>query len=362
MLRPLLRALPLPFFVLACGSTSDGAAPTVTGDDALHPTILNGTASDDSQNAVVMLVAVDTVTNQRLGICTATMIASNLAITARHCVSKNNGDSIACAVDGSSIVGGEIRNDYDPAQLFVFTGKDRPPYVGDSPAFPPFDPTKWTPSGQGAELITDSATNLCNHDIALLRLKEPIKNNPVAAVRLDGNETVGEKLTTVGWGVSTAEVEPSHRQTRSGVLVKRVGPSPAVPVLTPSEFLFDESICLGDSGGPVFDTSTGAIVGVVSRGGNGESSPGTDFTGTCVNADNLATKLAPFKSVIESAYSKAGATPFLEATPEDTGCAITHKAPHTASVGLLFAGLATLAARRRGLRGNNRRGAGSASS
>ena len=342
MFRQVLCGVPL--LVLACGSSSDHTAPSVSlDDDALHPTVLNGTASDDTQNAVVMLVVVDPVTNQRLGICTAAMIASNLALTARHCVSKNNGDSIACDADGASIVGGEIQSDYDPAQLFVFTGKDRPLYVGDDP---PFDPTKWTPSGQGAELITDNATNLCNHDIALIRLKAPITNNPVAAVRLDGNETVGEKLTTVGWGVSTAEIEPSHRQTRSGVSVKRVGPSTAIPVLTSSEFLFDESICLGDSGGPIFDTASGAIVGVVSRGGNGESSPGADYTGTCVNADNLGTKLAPFKSLITSAYSKAGATPFLEASAEDDGCSTTGKpAPRWSTVLLL--GLAAIFVRRR---------------
>ena len=344
MLRPLLRALPLPLLALACSSpVGDGTAPTIAANDAVHPTILNGTASDDAQNAVVMLVVIDPVTNQRLGICTATMIASNLALTARHCVSKNNGDSVACDADGTPIVGGEIQNDYDPAQLFLFTGKDRPLYVGDTP---PFDPTKWTPSGQGAELITDKATNLCNHDIALIRLKAPIPNNPVAAVRLDGNETVGEKLTTVGWGVSTAEIEPTHRQTRTGVSVKRVGPSPSIPILTPNEFLFDESICLGDSGGPVFDTGTGAIVGVVSRGGNGESSLGADYTGTCVNADNLATKLAPFKTVIESAYGKAGATPFLEATAPDNGCSTTSRESNGGGT-LLVAGVAAIFVKRR---------------
>lgn len=141
-------------------------------------------------------------------------------------------------------------------------------------------------------------------------------------MRLDGDVAVGEKLVTVGWGVTSTEDEPAQRQRRSGVTTKRVGPSNALPVLTKSEFLFDESICLGDSGGPVFAQSTKAIVGVVSRGGNGLDPSKGGASSTCVRADNIATKLSPFKELITDAFQRAGSSPVLEPKPEDKSCSV----------------------------------------
>lgn len=336
------RSLFLPLLFLGCSSSPpDSAALEVAGTTATEPRILGGTPSDDAQNAVVMLVVVDPATSRRLGVCTAAMVAPNLALTARHCVSRSDGQSIACDADGSALFGGQIQSDYSPEQIYVFTGKDRPALVDDDP----LDLTKWRPAGQGAEIISDRAPNLCNHDIALVRLKAPIANNPIAAVRLDGGARTNEKLTTVGWGVTSQAPQPAQRQTRTGVNVKRVGPSSAIPVLTSSEFLFDESICLGDSGGPIFDAESGAIVGVVSRGGNGETPSDTDYARTCVNADNLGTSLSSFKPLVNDAFSRAGATARLEAGDEDSGCNGSGRSPATGT--LLLAGIGALFARRR---------------
>ena len=141
---------------------------------------------------------------------------------------------------------------------------------------------------------------------------------PLATLRLDGDAVPGEKLLTVGWGVSLGEVEPAKRQQRGDVTVKRVGPDDAIPVLTKSEFLFGESICLGDSGGPVLAQETNAIVGVVSRGGNGLDPNKGGPSSTCIDADNVATKLSPFKALVTEAFERAGAKPKLESQPEET--------------------------------------------
>ena len=156
-------------------------------------------------------------------------------------------------------------------------------------------------------------------------LEQPIDGAPIASVRLDGDVGKGEKLTTIGWGVTSTEVEPGARQVRAGVLTTRVGPDKTDPVLTPNEFGFDESICLGDSGGPILSQSTGAIVGVVSRGGNGTSSD-TDLASTCIKATNLGTKLSPFKDLFTRGFAAAAFEAKVEVRPPPPatsgGCAM----------------------------------------
>jgi hypothetical protein len=246
-----------------------------------------------------MLVFLDASTGFR-GICTAALVAPRLVLTARHCVADTDAD-VACAVSGTPSSGGVVNANHDPRSLYVFTGQARPD----------LDPKTWKPAGRGIEVLDDGSKNLCDHDLALVLLEQPIASAPVAPLRLDRTTEKGEELTTVGWGVTSTADEPGARQQRSGVVVTRVGPDDTDPILTPNELAFDESICLGDSGGPVLSTSTGAVVGVVSRGGNGTRAGGS-FASTCTRATNLATKLAPFRELITRAFARAGAEPVVE--------------------------------------------------
>lgn len=276
--------------------------------------IIGGSASDATQDSVVMLVFSDPATN-RLDICTAALVAPRLVLTARHCVADTDLD-VKCKEDGSAVFGGVVRATHDAKKLYVFTGPDRPN----------LDPARWKPSGRGVEVIDDGSKNLCDHDIALVLLEQPVAGARLAPLRLDGSADRDERLTTVGWGITATELEPAHRLQRSGVVVTRVGPDMVDPALTPSEFAFDESICLGDSGGPIFSEKTGAILGVVSRGGNGTSSD-TDLAASCIKPTNLGTKLSSFRDLFTRAFMKAQAEPQLEigrpAPPaDDGGCAV----------------------------------------
>jgi V8-like Glu-specific endopeptidase len=298
------------FMLVACASDS-------TPDERIGRTaaaIVGSKPSDSSQDAVVMLVFSDPAKNRR-GICTAALLAPRLVLTARHCVADTDAD-VACTADGSPANGGAVIGNHEAGQLYVFTGKDRPD----------LDPTTWKPAGRGMEVLDDGAKNLCNHDIALILLEQPITGVPLATIRLDGTADRGEQLTTIGWGVTSKVDEPTVRQQRTGVSVTRLGPDETSPALAPNELGFDESICLGDSGGPILSQDSGAVVGVVSRGGNGTSGP--DFLSTCTKAVNLATKLAPFKDLVMRGFSRAGAEPRLEppkATEPTSGCAVASR-------------------------------------
>jgi MYXO-CTERM domain-containing protein len=299
------RTLTLVPFVLlaalAACSSSPGGSENIGTNKAR---VIKGKPSDASQDAVVMLVHYDPQAGE-VGSCTGTLLAPNLVLTARHCVAITD-QYAACSADGTPIAAGVVKGNSKPETLYVFKGAQRPNFYGG----------RIKPDGQGAKIIDDGGKNLCNHDIALVLLKEPIADAKIAPIRLDGDVTKGEIITAVGWGY-TDKGEPDVRQQRTGVKITEVGPDKSdFPGVPPNEFQVGESICSGDSGGPAIDSETGAVVGVVSRGGNAQGQNQQDPAAGCIGAQNLYTKAMPFKDMILGAYELAEAEPWIEGQPD----------------------------------------------
>jgi MYXO-CTERM domain-containing protein len=113
------------------------------------------------------------------------------------------------------------------------------------------------------------------------------------------------------------------RQQLGGVSIVAVGPHSDTMGfdVPPNEFDVGQSICQGDSGGPALDGTSGAIVGVVSRGGNGLMPDPNNPAATCESdpgapALNYYTQTAAFAAQIREACTEAGQDPWVEGGPD----------------------------------------------
>jgi hypothetical protein len=314
--------------IAACGSGASEHASTHAA------AIVNGTTSGPDDDAVVLILthvpAKDTAQGQYFLNCTGTLLAPDIVLTARHCLSETSDGSFTCDQTGALTAGpgGSIHGDFVVSDTHVWVG----PTLGAT-----VDPASFP--GAAKAYIHDAAIATCNADLALIVLQTPIQDAKVAPIRLDGDVTKDEALVTVGWGATVASFIPPQRQRRDGVRVVDVGPSSIARLggeLGPSEFLASESVCVGDSGGPAFDADTGAVVGVVSRGPNGSVGTPTNGAG-CVGTQHTFEKASSFKALVLQAFAATGETPWLEGAPApgtevDAGAATDAAQPSTPTV------------------------------
>jgi hypothetical protein len=290
--------------IAACSSAPSGPVEKV--GEAIEP-IIDGVNSSPSQNFVVLLVHPVEGSANVVYECSGTLIAPNLVVTARHCVSATTDQGFTCDSNGNGSSGGAIGADFDPSSLWVFVGVTEPPNLAQSNA-----------AAIGAQLFHDDATNLCNHDVALIGLDRsiPTPQAEIATIEFDPKPAVGDVFTAVGWGVTVNSNNgtPAIRQQRANVPISHVGPyinsdGEEVP---PNEFDVGEVICEGDSGSPALDAAN-TVIGVASRGGNNLTPTSTNLAASCEGDEtlNYYSQIGAFKDVILQAFSAMGQTPQL---------------------------------------------------
>lgn len=288
------------FSIVACSAASSGTTERVGRTSS---PIIGGTHSSSSQNFVVLIVHPVAGKANEVYECSGTLVAPNLVLTARHCVSSTSDQGFTCDSGGNGSSGGAIGADFAPDSLWIFAGIDEPSNLAVSSA-----------SAIGTQLFHDDATNLCNHDVALIGLDRSIPQAEIATLAFDPKPADGDVVTAVGWGVTSSNQTPAVRQQRPNVPISHVGPysnsdGEEVP---PSEFDVGEVICEGDSGSPALD-ATNAVIGVASRGGNNLTPTATQLAASCEGDEtvNYYSQVGAFKDVILQAFSAMAQTPEL---------------------------------------------------
>jgi hypothetical protein len=199
------------------------------------------------------------------GLCTGTLIAPNVVLTARHCVARTS-ESVACPSTTA-----QVHSQRPPATLGIYVGDDvvRSEFVA-----------------VGREIIVPQGQTLCGADIALVLLDRNVAGVAPAPIRTKA-VVKGERVRAVGFG-KRGDNDPAG--------VKLLRDHVAVLDVTRAEFQVGEATCQGDSGGPALDSKTGELVGVVSRGG--PSCEGDDVS-------NIATRADVFRSLVTRAQTAA---------------------------------------------------------
>lgn len=237
--------------LMAC---SESGPVTLGSELAALRGALAGGEPDVERKAVVSLL---TIMEDRHELCTATAIAPNLLLTARHCVAPTTADSVDCDSRSASFTAphpvGALwagRNDVLGAPLLEldylrFRERDED-FV------------------RVIEVHTPESDTVCDSDFAVLILEEPIAAAPLEP-RLDQGVFTAELYTAVGFGGTSPVGEWGTRRSRSSLYVLCSPTDCEQPTIGAGEFLADAGICDGDSGAPAIAYIDGKVVGVASR-------------------------------------------------------------------------------------------------
>lgn len=322
------------------GSPSTSEQVSVDVESSSHTDIVGGAPDFERASGVV---ALRVGTSAPYEICSGALVAPNVVLTARHCVSKMVATSVICTDRGQSANGPHVGGDHRVEELAVFASET-----------PDFD---GAPDAHATAVIHADGTSLCNSDIALLVIdRTPAGTSPLP-VRLGRSVSPRESIRAVGYGKSESSTGPGMRMRKDGIGILEVGAklTASDTALGDKEFEVGRSICQGDSGGPSISESTGAVVGVVSRGADCRQDFGHVYTQTSGFESLFAAALirGGSKILTEDGEIVSGEELAASGAPAAGGCAVARAgtkreggAGSLAALALLGLAIARVRARR----------------
>ena len=257
--------------------------------------ILDGVVVDAQDAPVLMLSSPE-------GKCTASLVAPNLALTARHCVASQISGGFACTAQGELVPTGtgvgSIGSDDPSSSLRFFTSQRATSALVKSEA----------PDALGIRTISTGTPSACRDDLAFVVLDRALAQLSPMPLRAAAPSVVGEMLSIWGYGYTENVHDSVALRVRADAVLIAVGPDTPSDETQPAPVRAIRTsplTCAGDSGGPIVSVATGEIVAVVSVGSNaGTSGP------ICSNnelAQTVGPRVAAYPTLIAEAFAAAAA-------------------------------------------------------
>jgi hypothetical protein len=228
--------------LIGCSGVNGGEAPV-----ALHAGIVGG-QNDTTHKGVFGIVI------QNMALCSGSLIAPNLILTARHCVAElSTGDGDVDCTNST------FSEPFAPGGFDLTWTQNLNGTVSPSSLY------------GATEVRVPTDDHVCGNDVALIFLDQNVPPTDAATIepRVDEAPVTNETFEAVGYGLNSASdatgTSAGVRRQAGGNNVACVG---AVECLGTrarnNEWAAYVPICHGDSGGPALDEE-GRAIGVASR-------------------------------------------------------------------------------------------------